>query len=177
MYVCISYIFLVAALYKTTHPEYANYLYLMAPISLAILNPIAFVLMEIGKRRAAHNSEQLLINDGELPNSSSIHNERFKMIASVAKNIILNPIILMTILGVLGNFIFKHKVPLYLKGTLEVRTCESIFFYLSKYSSFLVGFRLCFFCERFILVRVENGGKSAQTERRNIGSSRNSHNG
>jgi len=37
------------ALYKDVHPEYASYLYLMAPISLAILNPIGLVLMEISK--------------------------------------------------------------------------------------------------------------------------------
>lgn len=39
----------VMALYKTIHPEYASYLYLMAPISLAILNPIGLILMEIDK--------------------------------------------------------------------------------------------------------------------------------
>lgn len=37
------------ALYKDVHPEYASYLYLMAPISLAILNPIGLILMEIAK--------------------------------------------------------------------------------------------------------------------------------
>jgi len=36
-------------IYKDVHPEYASYLYLMAPISLAILNPIGLVLMEISK--------------------------------------------------------------------------------------------------------------------------------
>ncbi|KOC62245.1 Integral membrane protein GPR155 [Habropoda laboriosa] len=40
---------MIDALYGKTHPEYAAYLYLMAPISLAILNPIGFVLLEIGK--------------------------------------------------------------------------------------------------------------------------------
>ncbi|KOX79026.1 hypothetical protein WN51_10074 [Melipona quadrifasciata] len=38
---------MIQALYGQTHPEYAAYLYLMAPISLAILNPIGFVLLEI----------------------------------------------------------------------------------------------------------------------------------
>ncbi|KAJ8953723.1 hypothetical protein NQ314_007333 [Rhamnusium bicolor] len=52
---------IVEALYKTTHPEYATYLYLMAPISLAILNPISFILMEIDKRRNVHSSEELLV--------------------------------------------------------------------------------------------------------------------
>lgn len=47
----INFKFLVLALYSKTHPDYPAYLYLMAPISLAILNPIAFVLMELGKRQ------------------------------------------------------------------------------------------------------------------------------
>ncbi|KYN35218.1 hypothetical protein ALC56_10393 [Trachymyrmex septentrionalis] len=54
---------MIYALYGRTHPEYATYLYLMAPISLAILNPIGFVLLEIGKRRNFifnHNVPRLL---------------------------------------------------------------------------------------------------------------------
>ncbi|KAJ8917326.1 hypothetical protein NQ315_002348 [Exocentrus adspersus] len=128
---------IVAALYKSTHPEYANYLYLMAPISLAILNPVAFILMEIGKRGDRRSSEQLLINDGVIPSSFSLHNERFKLVVSVAKSIVFNPIILMTVLGVAGNFIFRHKVPLYLKGTLEV--LGSAF---SASALFLLGLRM-----------------------------------
>ena len=45
----IIFFLLVMALYKDIHPEYASYLYLMAPISLAILNPIGLILMEIAK--------------------------------------------------------------------------------------------------------------------------------
>ncbi|KAJ8956227.1 hypothetical protein NQ318_014958 [Aromia moschata] len=128
---------IVAALYRTTHPEYATYLYLMAPISLAILNPIAFILMEVGHRQRGHGSVQLLINDGELSNSASVHRERLRMATSVAKSILLNPIILMTILGILGNFIFKHKVPTYLGGTLQV--LGSAF---SASALFLLGLRM-----------------------------------
>lgn len=110
----------VDALYKPTHPEYATYLYLMAPISLAILNPISFILMEIAKRNNPTGVNELLINDGELGNVST-HKMRLKMIASVAKNIFLNPVILMTILGICGNFVFSHKVPIYLEKVLKVR--------------------------------------------------------
>lgn len=46
------------ALYKDVHPEYASYLYLMAPISLAILNPIGLILMEIAKI-AKNKTEQV----------------------------------------------------------------------------------------------------------------------
>ena len=34
---------IVEAVYGKTHPNYVGYLYLMAPISLVILNPIGFV--------------------------------------------------------------------------------------------------------------------------------------
>lgn len=40
---------IVTALYQKAHPEYAAYLYLMAPISLAILNPISYIMLEISK--------------------------------------------------------------------------------------------------------------------------------
>jgi predicted permease len=37
---------IVNAIYSQTHPDYLHYMYLIAPISLCILNPIAFLLME-----------------------------------------------------------------------------------------------------------------------------------
>lgn len=52
---------LVSALYSKLHPEYASYIYLMAPISLAILNPIGYVLMEISKIRAKATEENQVI--------------------------------------------------------------------------------------------------------------------
>ena len=44
---------LLRSLYSTTHPNYPTYIFLAAPISLVILNPIGFVCMELGtlKRR------------------------------------------------------------------------------------------------------------------------------
>ncbi|XP_028148362.2 integral membrane protein GPR155 [Diabrotica virgifera virgifera] len=128
---------IVAALYKQTHPEYATYLYLMAPISLAILNPISFILMEIGKRRRDEGSEQILINDGEISNNLNSHRERLKLAVSVFKSIFMNPIIFMTILGILGNVVFKHNVPVYLGGTLKV--LGSAF---SASALFLLGLRM-----------------------------------
>ena len=43
--------FPVVAVYGVSHPEYAKYLYVMAPISLVLLNPIGFLFLELGARR------------------------------------------------------------------------------------------------------------------------------
>ena len=62
------------ALFATSHPEYIDYLFLLAPISLAILNPIGLVLMEISNRkqkpavkidRAANgvSNDSVMVND------------------------------------------------------------------------------------------------------------------
>lgn len=93
---------MIAALYGRTNPEYAAYLYLMAPISLAILNPIGFVLLEIGKRRTEEQTDCK------------------EMVYSVAKGVLLNPVLFMTVLGIVGNLIFSHNVPRLLASILDV---------------------------------------------------------
>lgn len=55
----------VSAIYGQSHPEYPAYLYLLAPISLAILNPVAFVLMELGKRQNISDKSGRIANSGE----------------------------------------------------------------------------------------------------------------
>ncbi|XP_031835558.1 integral membrane protein GPR155 homolog anchor [Nomia melanderi] len=93
---------MIAALYGKVHPEYAAYLYLMAPISLAILNPVGFVLLEIGKRRNEN------------------HRSYKNMIYSIVKGIVLNPVLFMTVLGIVGNLIFSHVIPCVLASVLDV---------------------------------------------------------
>ena len=44
----------MAAVYGNSHPEYAKYLYVMAPISLVVLNPLGFLCLEIADRRKAN---------------------------------------------------------------------------------------------------------------------------
>ena len=73
----------------------------MAPISLVILNPIGFVLMELGKQQENTNVPKL---------------EKFK---NVIKGVSTNPIIFMTVLGVFGNFIFQGKLPQVIDGFLS----------------------------------------------------------
>ncbi|XP_043252553.1 integral membrane protein GPR155 [Colletes gigas] len=93
---------MIDAIYGKTHPEYSAYLYLMAPISLVILNPIGFVLLEIGKR----NNEN--------------HRSYKDMVYSIVKGIAFNPVLFMTILGIIGNFLSSHKVPCALATVLNV---------------------------------------------------------
>lgn len=50
---------IVAALYHEAHPEYASYLYLMAPLSLAILNPIGYIFLELS---SATRSKTISVN-------------------------------------------------------------------------------------------------------------------
>ncbi|KAF7286570.1 hypothetical protein GWI33_004610 [Rhynchophorus ferrugineus] len=107
---------IVAALYRNTHPEYASYLYLMAPISLAILNPISFVLMEINKKNNLTRDEEATLTEISHINSNvSRHKQRW----------------------ILGNFIFQHNVPLYLAEILNV--LGSAF---SASALFLLGLRM-----------------------------------
>jgi len=41
---------IVQAIYQKSHPEYIRYIYLIAPISLVILNPIGFFLLELNEQ-------------------------------------------------------------------------------------------------------------------------------
>lgn len=102
---------IINALYTKTHPEYALYLYLMAPISLAILNPVAFVLMEIQKQK----ENAAVISDLERRSLCNL-----KLLKQIAKGIAYNPVLVMTVLGILGNIVFEHKLSVYIEGLLEV---------------------------------------------------------
>lgn len=156
----INILILVVALYKNTHPDYASYLYLMAPISLAILNPIAFILMEVGKRRNAIDQNPMQIDYNTL--GLSPHKEKLKVVISVAKEIFSNPIIFMTILGIIGNLIFSHNVPKYFGGILEVIIK---FIFLIYYLCLFLGFRFCFFSKCIIFTWFTNGWKNPYIKR------------
>ncbi|XP_046968650.1 integral membrane protein GPR155 isoform X2 [Vanessa cardui] len=100
---------IIDAIYEKTHPEYSLYLYLMAPISLAILNPLAFILMEIDKQR---HSPQTVVGSQYL--------QKLKMLLQLCKGVIFNPVLVMTILGIAGNIIFQHQLSIYIEGLLDV---------------------------------------------------------
>ncbi|VVC90882.1 unnamed protein product [Leptidea sinapis] len=103
---------IINALYEKTHPEYALYLYLMAPISLAILNPVAFVLMELNKQREILRTSQ---DQTQMRETS-----KAKMLYQIFQGILFNPLLMMTVLGIIGNIVFKHKLSIYIEGLLDV---------------------------------------------------------
>lgn len=90
------------ALYAKTHPDYVNYLYLLAPVNLVILNPFGFVLMEVGRQ------------------SDSPGHSKCGTVMKIARNIATNPIVLMTSLGIAANLLFDHQLPSIIDDILQV---------------------------------------------------------
>jgi hypothetical protein len=80
------------AVYGHDHP-FVGLLYLVAPISLLILNPIGFLLMESGQKTSGKNIGI------------------WKKFLLVLTNLFMNPIISMTILGILANLLFQRSLP------------------------------------------------------------------
>lgn len=111
---------IIAALYHKTHPEYGAYLYLMAPLSLAILNPIGYILLELSsvKKQAIKQDddpETTRGQNGELPGPS-----KRNLVLAALKSIVSNPILFMTVFGVIGGFLLKDGLPTLVAGVLNV---------------------------------------------------------
>lgn len=136
---------IVAAVYGNSHPEYAKYLYVMAPISLVLLNPLGFLCMEVGERlRESRRLAQKIIpiqqadastgNDNQLSrkvstsssgslsssNHSRSHANRCKIFLTVWKNMLFTPIVAMTVMGIAVNFLCDHQIPAILKNLCGV---------------------------------------------------------
>ncbi|XP_052096043.1 integral membrane protein GPR155-like isoform X1 [Mytilus californianus] len=106
---------ILQALYDKSHPQYLNYIYLIAPVSVVILNPIGFLLLEIQKKREGVDVEvSKSINDSG-PKSGTC-----ALILHVIKGVITNPIVFMTIIGIAGNFILRRNLPLVISEILDV---------------------------------------------------------
>ena len=66
---------IVSAVYGETHPDYLNYIYLIAPISLCILNPIAFLMMEANEVIYKSRMAALDNNNNTISKRKSISNK------------------------------------------------------------------------------------------------------
>eukprot|EP00092_Neocalanus_flemingeri_P102650 GFUD01131306.1.p1 GENE.GFUD01131306.1~~GFUD01131306.1.p1 ORF type:complete len:575 (+),score=52.98 GFUD01131306.1:32-1726(+) len=72
---------------------YVSYLYLTSAISLLVLNPVGFILLEANKKTGVQKSA-------------------WKSLPLVFKGLALNPFVASTVLGVIGNFVFQGQLPL-----------------------------------------------------------------
>ncbi|KAI4880285.1 hypothetical protein NFI96_030722, partial [Prochilodus magdalenae] len=86
---------IVDALYRSSHPDYGQYLYLVAPVSLMLLNPVGFALCELQrwKQSPDHNHSKLYI------------------ITTVLLRVFKNPIVYMVMVGIVCHFLFGGRVP------------------------------------------------------------------
>lgn len=145
---------IVNVLYEKVHPEYAAYLYLMAPISLAILNPIGIILMEVSKFKKQRD-QQIIDNELERPRLGSTattttqcplrntNNRRFVLtgkkllIVRFIQSVFYNPILMMTVFGVIGGVTFPNGLPNIISGILKILGNS-----FSATALFLLGLRM-----------------------------------
>ena len=126
------YFFTVLALYQDHHPEFVQYIYLFAPISLALLNPAAFLSLEIqrnggvkNRESPTHNIEGGVVDQESTPSTPSEGaghgNKQGRVIAwRVLKGFITNPVMVMSVLGIAANFAFQRRLPPTLGSILSV---------------------------------------------------------
>ncbi|XP_045555475.1 integral membrane protein GPR155 isoform X1 [Salmo salar] len=86
---------IVDALYRNTHPEYLQYIYLVAPVSLMLLNPIGFAFCEVQKWKDHPERQQ-----GKL-----------QIIRVVLLQVLKNPIVFMVVVGIVSHFVLGQRIP------------------------------------------------------------------
>ncbi|CAL8298538.1 unnamed protein product [Merluccius merluccius] len=89
---------IVDALYRTTYPEYLQYIYLVAPVSLMFLNPIGFALCEVQRWRQASGPQRSTLS----------------ILGVVVLQVLKNPIVFMVVVGLASHFALGQKIPLVL---------------------------------------------------------------
>ncbi|KAF7662473.1 hypothetical protein LDENG_00233980 [Lucifuga dentata] len=94
---------IVDALYRTTYPEYLQYIYLVAPVSLMLLNPIGFALCEVQRWRQANHPQ---------------HNT-FGIVGVVVLQVLKNPIVFMVIVGIVSHFALGQQIPAVLSEFID----------------------------------------------------------
>lgn len=89
----------------------------MAPINLIILNPFGFAMMELGQEYNRHETTR-----------------RSALMGRISRNIICNPVVFMTALGVIANLVFNHEPPKIITTFLGVNTV--VFIYKNNHREF-----------------------------------------
>ncbi|XP_049927614.1 integral membrane protein GPR155-like isoform X3 [Epinephelus moara] len=93
---------IVDALYRSTYPEYLQYIYLVAPVSLMLLNPIGFALCEVQRWRQASHSHSTL-----------------GILGVVVLQVLKNPIVFMVIVGIVSHFALGQRIPAVLSEFID----------------------------------------------------------
>ncbi|KAM8856063.1 lysosomal cholesterol signaling protein [Spinachia spinachia] len=86
---------IVEALYKSTYPEYLQYIYLVAPVSLMFLNPIGFAFCEIQKWK----------------NGAYRQRRKHFIVGIVVLQVLKNPIVFMVVIGIIAHFALHQTIP------------------------------------------------------------------
>ncbi|CAH8551768.1 unnamed protein product [Schistosoma turkestanicum] len=118
-------------------PDLASYVYLFAPIQLIVLNPFAYFLLELERFKRTNNElkplihsedddydKRQLVNGKNSTTASSSSSPsscgQCRQLSQVLFNVLKNPLIFMTLIGIIFNFILKHQLPVYIDGLLKV---------------------------------------------------------
>ncbi|CAG2169311.1 unnamed protein product [Oppiella nova] len=128
---------LLTSLYAKSNPQFAGYLYVLAPIQLVLLNPMGLLLIETDKQC---RRQRLQLNNCSV------------ILLKVLKQIIKNPIIVMTVLGILWNRMFNHTIPELLVPLLQVLSNSFSATALFLLGSQLVGKLKIFTTSSYILL-------------------------
>ncbi|XP_032821598.2 lysosomal cholesterol signaling protein isoform X1 [Petromyzon marinus] len=117
---------IVQALYQATNPEYVQYIYLVAPISLVLLNPVGFVFCELQRRRNVEvegpGEEEEVEVEVEVGATTMTAPPRalsgcsralssLRTCAGAVLGALVNPVVLSSLVGLAGNFLLARKVP------------------------------------------------------------------
>ncbi|XP_053295364.1 integral membrane protein GPR155 [Pleuronectes platessa] len=94
---------IVEALYQNTYPEYLQYIYLVAPVSLMLLNPIGFAFCEIQKWKDQGNHQQ----------------SKLKIVGLVVWQVLKNPIVFMVVIGIVAHFVLHQTIPAFMVNFLD----------------------------------------------------------
>lgn len=111
---------IVAALYHKAHPDYGAYLYLMAPLSLAILNPIGYILLEWSSVKKSSTKQENYPSTTQEQVDKISGPSKKQLVLAALKSIVFNPILFMTVFGVIGGFLLKDGLPKLVAGVLNV---------------------------------------------------------
>ncbi|XP_028325232.1 integral membrane protein GPR155 [Gouania willdenowi] len=94
---------IVDALYRNTYPEYLQYIYLVAPVSLMLLNPIGFALCEVQQWK-----------DQGHPQRSTL-----AIFGVVILQVLKNPIVFMVLVGIISHFALDQQIPAVLSEFID----------------------------------------------------------